>query len=605
MPKKKPTRTHPPTPAPFSGDVKDLGVKQLGSLFEAIEIAFRCAQLGPRLSLTARLEKLGVSKEYFYSRSKEYAAFTGGTDLTAEIEQLCEDRPDHLRHRRSDLYREYEAVRRWYQGIGSQRHDTPRVRLGVSPVLVRPLAARVLAEYRRQAAPPGPADVAVEVEYSRVLHQMFAEGRLDMFVTQAPPAGVGGHGRLSALTAWEFQFVCPHDHPAAGQAGGSGLWDRLKGTTLVLVAPHKDRSPQSDFHREHFIEQGVRVIEVATFERMHDLVACGCACITVPEFLEGDRLRDLSLIPLSDFPGLPPVAPLQLAVAHRCDEQNLTERKRDALRELAAKFEYGLRQLSGDRPAFVERLEKAGHFYYVRTREAMPGPARGASTAWAHGWLRLQVLRTGIVKGEHAVDAPRDGNGESRGDSQTFRVLGQVTKNPHRESEWHLVWWGTHDERGHNEEAYMASFVYDEQAESKGGDVVGVWTGRRTSEASDAKYQPSAGYMVLSLQSTGPELPSSPGEPVPAGVAGRVLSRVRSRVEAYRALYPGFDLDLPGGWEWQPLGAPDAPARRTPPAEELLASAFRPGGPVFDALVQALADRLPPGGDPAPPTGKR
>lgn len=554
----------------FSPGWEGLGVKQLGSLVEAFEIAFQCARLGPERTLSDKLKQIGVSKEFFYARSKDFERFTGGTTLTDEIDKLCDTRPDHARHRRSDLFQEYEAIRRWYESLPKERHDTPRVRLGVSQALVRPLVSRILREYR-DSYPAGEEPlVQVEIEYSRTLHKLFKDQRIDLFVSHPPPEGVPVHDQMPmAPSLWAFSFVCPHQHPAVRAVHELGEakklpWEAeaLGGTTLILLSPHRDRSPQYVFHREFFIQKGLRVIEVPTFERAHDLVLCGGkshACITVPEFLEEHRLRDLSLIPLDRFEGTPAITPVSLAVVRRSDVQNMSERLREAVERLADRLAAGLHHLSGagKRPPFHDRLEGVRHVYYVRTKETPPDPtaAEPDGRGWAHSTLDLRVLGNGIVTGRHTVDAGREADtGRYRGEAQTFHILGHATAHGSRPDEWHLVWSGVSDDH----EAYIASFVFNESEESKEGDVVGVWTGRRTTgPATAAAFQPSAGYMVLSLKKGNPEL-STAGEPLARGHAGEVLAWVRDRVEAYQRLYPGYELDSPDHWEWQ------TPATRRP-----------------------------------------
>ncbi len=398
-------------------------IKNLGALIEALEIAHQLVQLGPEKTLTAKLQDdLKISKDYYYRRALEFKAITR-LDLTVLIDAEILRRTRGVPHPESDFFEWYTAISRLNAAIlnpallsySRSKSTRPRLRLrvGASEYLSRSLVSPVLRRFRKiKGCSEDEVHVHVELGLSGELYKMFSvEHQLDLYISRTPRQ----LPETEDLKQFKLPFwlVCPHNHPAAEasrnrpNARDALPLTVLENTTLVLIGPHPQRTVQHVFPREQLREKipSLQILEVDSFHRAHDLVVCGrtdIATITVPEFVDEERLRGLSLIQLDRFTELTPTDPIDMCLLCRRSDSPEEKAREAAVSNLYDQFAAGILEFSKPPGGIIDWLGSAGHVYYERTKaitphQSPPSP-RKAGTSLSRGCAAQQIAVANIKK---------------------------------------------------------------------------------------------------------------------------------------------------------------------------------------------------------------
>ncbi|MFM7037606.1 MAG: hypothetical protein ACKO2L_07775 [Planctomycetaceae bacterium] len=592
----------------------------MGPLSEAVELAEKLLsiEVDPsregEMTLNERLKMSNTSKEVYYRIRKEFEAVSR-LDLTDLIQAEYRRRVKGIDHNYAWFFDWGQSLHRLAREIESRGSEAVvRIRVGVSEHLamgvVYPVKKAFLSWLQQKLGCDRSQlldliDVDIQIGFSGDLHKMLVQEKsIDIYVSRlcefATDSDVEIYRNAEHVDVVEMKpaLVCHHEHPAAvafrnvKSTENIGVQEAFARNTVLL---HLGNHPRR-IHRNDQVELGeirrlVRSLTIqseSTLTRLHDRLYYGShrvAAITVPEFVEVVRWRDLSVIPLNrievtkgktldndDY-----LKPLKMCVAFRAantdslqgTDSNAPDKRLPSrpqlIRQLASMF---FRKMTEWR--LPDRQEsifgRDVSFCFERTN---PSHNRGhATTGWTHSLLRLRLLSNGAVIGEHFTEENRtpDGSLTSSGSTELayhaadpariFHVLGWILEGEKKDLQ--LLWVG-YNQTG---ESYAVSFVIPQETrqrwsqtqsgESSDWDVnkniVGLWTGRRNS-AAGSRFEPASGQVVIFVQNHDTLLGCSPTPEKQK----QMLQAIIASVKKWEEKYPGYaSTGISGAWEWSP-----------------------------------------------------
>ena len=592
----------------------------MGPLSEAVELAEKLLsiEVDPsregEMTLNERLKLSNTSKEVYYRIRKEFEAVSK-LDLTDLIQAEYRRRAKGIDHSHAWFFDWGQSLHRLAREIESSgREAVVRIRVGVSEHLamgiVYPVKNAFLSWLQQKLGCDRSQlldliDVDIQIGFSGDLHKMLVQEKsIDIYVSRlcefTTDSDVQIFRNKEGVDVVEMKpaLVCHHEHPAAVAFRKVKSTENIsvqeafaKNTVLLHLGNHPRRIQRNDHVELGEIRRQVKSLTIQsenTFTRLHDRLYYGShrvAAITVPEFVEVVRWRDLSVIPLNrievtkgktldndDF-----IKPLKMCVAFRApNTESLPRTDSDApslrlpsrpelIRQLASMFFGKMTEWR-----LPDRLEtifgQDVSFCFERTN---PSPNhRHPTTGWTHSLLRLRLLSNGAVIGEHFTEENRTPDGtlppngppglpyHAADPARIFHVLGWILEG--EKNDLQLLWVGYN----RNGESYAVSFVIPKETRQRwkqtqsseisdwdvDRNIVGLWTGRRNS-AAGSRFEPASGQVVIFVQNHDTLLGCSPTPKKQK----QMLQAIIASVKKWEEKYPGYaSTSISGSWEWSP-----------------------------------------------------